>query len=234
MEKNENWPRIKAIVAEALERARQERETFLSEACAADPLCGEEVKSFVSAYESALGLSDSELAAQLVDAAQISRLVGPYRLVSKLGEGGMGQVGLAEQTTPVKRRVAVKLIKGGMFDSTALVRFQNERQSLALMDHPAIAKVFDAGATPDGQPYFVMEYVAGMPITDYCDHKKLKIAERLELFIEVCEGVQHAHQKTIIHRDLKPANILVVDVDGKPLPRIIDFGLPTGAVPELH
>ena len=233
MEKNENWPRIKAIVAEALERAPQERETFLSEACAADPLVRAEVKSLLSAYESSLGLSDSELAAQLVDAAQISKLVGPYRLVSKLGEGGMGQVWLAEQTTPVKRRVAVKLIKGGMFDSTALVRFQNERQSLALMDHPAIAKVFDAGATADGQPYFVMEYVAGVPITDYCDQKKLKIAERLELFIEVCEGVQHAHQKTIIHRDLKPANILVVDVDGKPLPRIIDFGLAKGAVPEF-
>ncbi len=233
MEKNQNWLRIKAIVAEALERAPQERETFVSEACAADPLVRAEVKSLLSAYESSLGLSDSELPAQLVDAAQISKLVGPYRLVSKLGEGGMGQVWLAEQTTPVKRRVALKLIKGGMFDSTALVRFQNERQSLALMDHPAIAKVFDAGATPDGQPYFVMEYVAGMPITDYCDQKRLKITDRLDLFIKVCDGVQHAHQKTIIHRDLKPANILVVDVDGKPLPRIIDFGLAKGAVPEF-
>jgi serine/threonine protein kinase len=233
MEKNENWLRIKAIVAEALERAPQERETFVSAACAADPLVRAEVKSLLSAYESSLGLSDSELTAQLVDAAQVSKLVGPYRLVSKLGEGGMGQVWLAEQTTPVKRRVALKLIKGGMFDSTALVRFQNERQSLALMDHPAIAKVFDAGATPDGQPYFVMEYVAGMPITDYCDQKKLQITDRLDLFIQVCDAVQHAHQKTIIHRDLKPANILVVDVDGKPLPRVIDFGLAKGAVPEF-
>jgi non-specific serine/threonine protein kinase/serine/threonine-protein kinase len=120
-----------------------------------------------------------------------------------------------------------------MYDSTALVRFQNERQSLALMDHPAIAKVFDAGATLDAQPYFVMEYVAGVPITDYCDEKKLKIAERIDLFIQVCDGVQHAHQKTIIHRDLKPANILVVEVDGKPLPRIIDFGLAKGKVPEF-
>jgi serine/threonine protein kinase len=233
METNQDWLRIKAIVAEALERAPQERETFVSEVCAADPLVRSEVESLLSAYESSLGLSHSEPTAQLVDAAQISKLLGRYRLISKLGEGGMGQVWLAEQTTPVKRRVALKLIKGGMFDSTTLVRFQNERQSLALMDHPAIAKVFDAGATPDGQPYFVMEYVAGMPITDYCDRKKLKITDRLDLFIQVCDGVQHAHQKTIIHRDLKPANILVMDVDGKPLARIIDFGLAKGAVPEF-
>jgi eukaryotic-like serine/threonine-protein kinase len=233
MEKNEDWPRIKAIVADALERVPGERETFVSKVCGGDRSLRAEVESLLSAYESSVGLSQSELTARLVEATQISRLVGPYRLVTKLGEGGMGQVWLAEQTAPVKRRVALKLIKGGMFDSTALVRFQNERQSLALMDHPAIAKVFDAGATPDGQPYFVMEYVAGMPITDYCDQKKLKIAERLDLFIKVCDGVQHAHQKTIIHRDLKPANILVVDVDGKPLPRIIDFGLAKGAVPEF-
>lgn len=122
----------------------------------------------------------------------------------------MGQVWLAEQTSPVKRQVALKLIKGGMFDDSALQRFQSERQSLAMMDHPSIAKVFDAGTTLDGQPYFVMEYVPGVPITDYCDKKKLKIPERLELFIKVCEAVQHAHQKAIIHRDLKPANILVV------------------------
>jgi non-specific serine/threonine protein kinase/serine/threonine-protein kinase len=233
MEKSENWPRIKAIVAEALERAPEQRETFVSEACAADPLVRAEVESLLSAYENSLGLSESELASQLVDAVQMSRSIGPYRLIRKLGEGGMGQVWLAEQTAPVKRRVALKLIKGGMYDATALVRFQNERQSLALMDHPAIAKVFDAGATPDGQPYFVMEYVAGVPITDYCDEKKMKIADRIELFIQVCDGVQHAHQKTIIHRDLKPANILVVEIDGKPLPRIIDFGLAKGTVPEF-
>jgi non-specific serine/threonine protein kinase/serine/threonine-protein kinase len=137
----------------------------------------------------------------------------------------MGQVWLAKQTAPVKRQVALKLIKGGIFGSSALQRFQSERQTLAIMDHPSIAKVFDAGATPAGQPYFVMEYVPGVPITAYCDQKKLKISERLELFIKVCEAIQHAHQKAIIHRDLKPANILVVEVDGKPLPRIIDFGL---------
>jgi non-specific serine/threonine protein kinase/serine/threonine-protein kinase len=137
----------------------------------------------------------------------------------------MGQVWLAEQTAPVQRRVALKLIRGGMYDDSMLRRFQSERQSLAMMDHPSIAKVFDAGATPDGQPYFVMEYVPGQPITRYCDERKLSIRDRLELFIKTCEGVQHAHQKAIIHRDLKPANILVVEVDGRPTPRIIDFGL---------
>ena len=159
--------------------------------------------------------------------------VGPYRLVRKLGEGGMGQVWLAEQTAPVRRQVALKLIKVGMYDDAVLKRFQSERQSLAIMDHPSIAKVFDAGATPDGQPYFVMEYVPGSPITAYCDQKRLKIRERLELFIKVCEGVQHAHQKAVIHRDLKPANVLVVEVDGKAMPRIIDFGLAKATGPQL-
>jgi serine/threonine protein kinase len=151
--------------------------------------------------------------------------IGPYLLVKILGEGGMGQVWLAEQAAPVKRKVALKLIKGGMYDNAVIQRFESERQSLAVMNHPAIAKVFDAGSTPDGQPYFVMEYVDGPTITRYCDNQKLKIQERLQLFIKVCEGVQHAHQKAIIHRDLKPSNVLVVEVDGKPVPRIIDFGI---------
>jgi serine/threonine protein kinase len=159
--------------------------------------------------------------------------IGPYRLVKKLGEGGMGQVWLAEQTAPLERQVALKLIKVGMYDDSVLQRFQTERQSLAIMEHPWIAKVFDAGATADGQPYFVMEYVPGVPITDYCDRKRMKIRERLDLFIKVCEGVQHAHQKAIMHRDLKPANILVVEVDGEPVPRIIDFGLAKAATPLL-
>jgi eukaryotic-like serine/threonine-protein kinase len=158
--------------------------------------------------------------------------IGPYRLVKKLGEGGMGQVWLAEQTAPLQRQVALKLIRVGMYDDSVLQRFQSERQSLAIMEHPSIAKVFDAGATLDGQPYFVMEYVPGVPITDYCDQKRLKIRERLELFVKVCEGVQHAHQKAIMHRDLKPANILVVEMDGKPVPRIIDFGLAKAATPQ--
>ena len=143
----------------------------------------------------------------------------------------MGQVWLAEQTHPVRRRVALKLIKAGMYDAFMVQRFQSERQSLAIMDHPAIAKVFDAGATASGQPYFVMEYVDGPPINDYCSGKNLNVRERVRLFIQVCEGVQHAHQKAVIHRDLKPSNILVVEVDRKPMPRIIDFGLAKAAQP---
>jgi serine/threonine protein kinase len=169
--------------------------------------------------------SDSSASSPLPGEAEKFSQIGPYRLLRKLGEGGMGQVWLAEQTAPLKRHVALKLIRAGMYDDSLLQRFQAERQSLAIMSHPAIAKVFDAGATSEGQPYFVMEYVPGLPITDYCDAKKLRIAERLELFVKVCEGVQHAHQKAIIHRDLKPANILVIDVDGVPTPRIIDFGI---------
>ncbi len=161
------------------------------------------------------------------------KFIGPYKLLRRLGEGGMGQVWLAEQTAPVQRQVAVKLIRVGRYDDELLLRFRAERQSLAMMDHPAIAKVFDAGTMPDGQPYFVMEYVPGVPITKYCDDKRLTIRQRLELFIRVCEGVQHAHQKAIIHRDLKPANILVTEVDGKPVPRIIDFGLAKATGPQI-
>jgi non-specific serine/threonine protein kinase/serine/threonine-protein kinase len=144
----------------------------------------------------------------------------------------MGQVWLAEQAAPVKRQVALKIIKAGRYDDSALLRFNVERQTLAIMDHPAIAKVFDAGSTADGQPYFVMEYVPGLPLNTYCDQKHLSVRERLALFIRVCEGVQHAHQKAIMHRDLKPSNILVVEVDGKPMPRIIDFGIAKGISPQ--
>jgi eukaryotic-like serine/threonine-protein kinase len=151
--------------------------------------------------------------------------IGPYRILRKLGEGGMGQVWLAEQTAPVKRQVALKVILSGRFSADGLVRFQLEQQALAIMEHPSIAKVFDAGVTPDGQPYFVMEYVPGEAITDYCDGKRLTVVQRLELFMRLCEGVQHAHQKAVMHRDLKPSNILVVEIDGRPTPRIIDFGV---------
>jgi tetratricopeptide (TPR) repeat protein len=154
-----------------------------------------------------------------------SAVIGSYQLLQLIGAGGMGEVWLAEQKEPVRRRVAIKLIKAGMDTREVVARFESERQALALMDHPAIAKVFDAGSTAEGRPYFVMEYVAGLPITLYCDRHKLNTRQRLKLFISVCEGVQHAHQKAIIHRDLKPSNILVMEVDGKPVPRIIDFGI---------
>ncbi|MGC9996551.1 MAG: serine/threonine-protein kinase [Terriglobia bacterium] len=173
-------------------------------------------------------LNDPDVGATLSTAptrAAATLAIGPYTLRERIGEGGMGEVWLAEQKEPVRRRVALKLIKAGMDTTEVVARFQSERQALALMDHPCIAKVFDGGSTADGRPYFVMEYVAGMPITAYCDKHKLNTPQRLELFIRVCEGVQHAHQKAIIHRDLKPSNILVSEVDGKPLPRIIDFGV---------
>src|SRR5215470_5933294 len=153
------------------------------------------------------------------------RRIGPYLLIDLLGEGGMGEVWLAEQLEPVRRRVALKIIKAGMDTKEVVARFESERQALALMDHPTIAKVFDGGSTPEGRPYFVMEFVEGVPITEHCDDHQLSTPERLELLAQVCEGVQHAHQKAIIHRDLKPSNILVSVVDGKALPKIIDFGI---------
>jgi len=200
-------------------------------ACGQDPELRREVVSLLSAHEKSNDLSEHHWLDRLLEDAQSAQLIGPYRLIKRIGIGGMGQVWLAEQTEPVRRQVALKLIKAGMYDASTMQRFKAERQSLAIMDHPAIAKVFDAGTTPVGQPYLVMEYVDGLPITDYCDAKKLSIRERLQLFIRVCEGVQHAHQKAIIHRDLKPSNILVVGVDGKPMPRIIDFGLAKAMAP---
>lgn len=153
------------------------------------------------------------------------RRIGRYHLLRKLGEGGMGAVWLAEQHEPVQRMVALKLIRAGMDSESVVSRFSSERQALALMQHPAIAHVFDAGTTPDGAPYFVMEHIEGVPITEYCDSRRLSIRQRLELFITICDGVQHAHQKAILHRDLKPSNVLVMEQDGKPAVKIIDFGL---------
>ena len=150
---------------------------------------------------------------------------GPYRLIERIGEGGMGEVWLAEQRQPIERQVAIKLIKAGMDTARAVARFEAERQALALMSHPAIARVFDAGSTPEGRLYFAMELVRGEPITAACDRRRLALRERLELFIAVCEAVQHAHQKGIIHRDLKPSNVLVPAADDRPAPKIIDFGV---------
>src|SRR6266851_1678577 len=231
MENPEQWQKVKQIVGSVLEKLPNQRAAYLDEVCGPDRALRSEVESLLSAYQSSHVLSDPSKETAVAGAGQAFKSLGPYRLLQKLGEGGMGQVWLAEQTSPVRRKVALKLIKPGMYDDSVLRRFQSERQSLAIMDHPAIAKVFDAGATPDGHPYFVMEYVPGVAITDYCDQKKLEIRARLELFLRACEGVQHAHQKAIIHRDLKPANILVVEVDGRPVPRIIDFGLAKPVTP---
>jgi eukaryotic-like serine/threonine-protein kinase len=159
--------------------------------------------------------------------------IGPYRLLELVGEGGMGEVWLAEQTQPVRRHVALKIIKPGMDTAKVVARFEAERQALALMSHPAIAQVFDAGTTPQGRPFFVMEYVRGETITAYCNRHRLTTRQRLDLFIEVCEGVQHAHQKGIIHRDLKPSNVLVTLRDNRPVPKIIDFGVATATTQSL-
>ena len=232
MERPSRWEKIKEIVGTAIERDPAHRASYLDVACAQNPTLRIEIESLISAYDRPEDdLSQSPLASPLLTSGTPLQSIGPYRLLKILGEGGMGQVWLAEQTFPVRRQVALKLIRSGMFHSVALQRFQSERQSLAIMDHPCIAKVFDAGAAPGGQPYFVMEYVEGLPITQYCDQKKLPLRDRLRLFIQVCEAVQHAHRKAIIHRDLKPANILVVEIDGKPRPRIIDFGIAKTAVP---
>jgi non-specific serine/threonine protein kinase/serine/threonine-protein kinase len=233
----ERWEQIREVLEKALELAPEQRSAFLDMACVSDPSLRKEVEALLAdSANLPSNFLQSSAMAELIDAELKSigsvaalepgqEFAQRFRLIRKLGEGGMGQVWLAEQTSPVRRQVALKMIKAGMYDEAVVQRFQSERQSLAIMEHPAIAKAFDAGTTPQGQPYFVMEYVPGLPVTEYCDQKKLTIRDRLELFIEACEGVQHAHQKAIIHRDLKPANILVVEVDGKPVPRIIDFGL---------
>jgi non-specific serine/threonine protein kinase/serine/threonine-protein kinase len=165
--------------------------------------------------------------------ASSGQTIDAYVLHEPIGVGGMGEVWKAEQTAPVRRTVALKLIKPGMDSHEVLTRFEAERQALALMDHPCIAKVFDAGTTPEGRPWFAMEYVQGIPITDYCDRRRLSTKERLRLFQRACEGVQHAHQKAILHRDLKPSNVLVADLDGKPLPKIIDFGVAKATTQKL-
>jgi eukaryotic-like serine/threonine-protein kinase len=235
----ERWREIERLYDAAMQQQPAERTAFVEAACAGDEFLRREVESLLAQTEEsggflklpALEVAAKDLAqdhprleaARGLEAGQV--FAQRFQLVRRLGEGGMGQVWLAEQTRPVHRQVALKLIKAGFYDASGVHRFQAERQSLAIMDHPSIAKVFEADATPDGQPYFVMEYVPGPPITDYCDAKRLSIPNRLELFIRVCEAVQHAHQKAIIHRDLKPANILVADTDGKSTPRIIDFGI---------
>jgi eukaryotic-like serine/threonine-protein kinase len=239
-----NWQQVEELLHQALALAEEQRNAFLDEACGADEGLRAEVESLLlvgdeispdylkSPLSGELGRNIERLGS--TDAMSAGQLFAQrYELIRKLGEGGMGQVWLAEQLAPVRRQVALKLIKAGMYDEAVVQRFQSERQSLAIMDHPAIAKVFDAGTTPQGQPYLVMEFVPGLPITEYCDQHKLNIKDRLEIFIQACDGVQHAHQKAIIHRDLKPSNILVLEVDGKAVPRIIDFGLAKTTAPQL-
>jgi eukaryotic-like serine/threonine-protein kinase len=214
-----------------------QRQAYLDEACAQQPELRKQVeellafnqdaKSFLQkpAVDPARASAFQETFEQQTPNERPGAVIGPYKLVEQIGEGGMGAVWMAQQSEPVKRLVALKLIKAGMDSKQVVARFEAERQALALMDHPNIARVLDAGATSAGRPYFVMDLVKGVPITRYCDEQRLSPRQRLELFIPVCQAVQHAHQKGVIHRDLKPNNVLVALYDGKPVPKVIDFGV---------
>src|SRR6266571_4828372 len=220
--------RLKELFVQALERkSPAERENFLAEACKEQPGLRSQVESLLQAHEQAgdfLGQTIKLPPAEF-ESEPLGTMIGRYKLLEKIGEGGFGVVYMAEQQEPVQRKVALKIIKPGMDTREVIARFEVERQALALMDHPNIARVLDGGATQAGRPYFVMELVRGIPITDYCDQTKLSTTERLELFIKVCRAIQHAHQKGIIHRDLKPSNVLVTLHDGEPVPKVIDFGV---------
>jgi tetratricopeptide (TPR) repeat protein len=237
-------PRANDLFLKALEIPAAERQEYLDGACAGDAALRAEVEALLEASARAGSFLEPPAAAPLatVDEPVRERLgtvIGPYKLLQQLGEGGMGTVFMAEQTQPVQRKVALKIIKPGMDSCQVIARFEAERQALALMDHPNIARVLDAGETPPAyaggspRPYFVMELVKGVPITKYCDEHHLTPRQRLELFVPVCQAVQHAHQKGIIHRDLKPSNVLIALYDGKPVPKVIDFGVAKATGPKL-
>jgi serine/threonine protein kinase len=211
---------------QALTLRSEERAEFLARACAGNERLRAAVEALLREHERSNGPLDlPPTACAVPEEARPGAAVGPYKLIEQIGEGGMGTVFLAEQSQPVRRQVALKVIKPGMDSRQIVARFDAERQALALMDHPNIAKVLDAGTTPAGRPYFVMEFVHGAPITKFCDERRLTVDERLRLFVQVCRAVQHAHTKGIVHRDLKPSNVLVAEVDGVPAPKVIDFGV---------
>jgi WD40 repeat protein/serine/threonine protein kinase len=214
----------KTIFLEALDRPKGERTAFLDEACGDDSGLRSWVEELLAAHDTADRVLGDELPGLVADPEPGTR-IGPYRLRERVGEGGFGVVFRAEQEEPVRRDVALKVLRAGLDSEQVASRFEAERQALALMDHPDIARVYDAGETADGRPYFVMEYVAGVPITEHCDADRMDLRARLHLFQRVCQAVQHAHSKGIIHRDIKPTNVLVSTIDGEPAPKIIDFGI---------
>jgi eukaryotic-like serine/threonine-protein kinase len=217
--------RVREVYLEAAELPNDQRAEFLDHTCGADAALRAEVESLLSAAARHPEFFGSPTAAPGEPAEIIGSRIGPYRLLQEIGHGGFGAVYVAEQDQPVRRRVAVKVIKLGMDTRAVIARFEAERQALAMMDHPGIASVFEAGATESGRPYVAMELVQGAPITQYCDTVGMPVPERLSLFREVCAAVQHAHQKGVIHRDLKPSNVLVAERDGRTCPKIIDFGI---------
>jgi WD40 repeat protein/serine/threonine protein kinase len=207
-----------------------ERDAYLARACAGDAELQRRVERLLRARSKAEGFLESPAPCLVATVDEPIRerpgaVIGSYKLLEQIGEGGFGIVFMAEQQEPVRRKVALKVLKPGMDTRQVVARFEAERQALALMDHPNIAKVFDGGATESGRPYFVMELVRGVPITEFCDCNRLPVRERLDLFVSVCQAVQHAHQKGLIHRDLKPSNVLVTQHDGKPVAKVIDFGI---------
>src|SRR5437868_3399768 len=208
-----------------------ERAAFLDQACGSDVSLRGQIEALLAEHEQLGSYLEAPVAAAqgtVDNPPAIERpgtVIGPYKLLQQIGEGGMGTVFMAEQTRPVQRKVALKVIKPGMDSRQIIARFEAERQALALMDHVNIARVLDAGATENGLPYFVMELVHGVPITKYCDDNQLTPRARLELFVPVCQALQHAHQKGIIHRDIKPSNVMITLYDGKPVPKVIDFGV---------
>jgi len=224
--------RIRELFFEVYKKqTSEERSRYLDEVCGSDSGLRIELESLLEAHDRSGSLLENlpVVANITLDESPISEgpstVIGRYKLLEKIGEGGMAVVYMAEQTEPIRRKVALKIIKLGMDTKSVIARFEAERQALAMMDHPNIAKVFDAGATETGRPYFVMELVTGVSITEYCDKNNLNTKERLALFIEVCNAVQHAHQKGIIHRDIKPTNVMVTLRDGRPMPKVIDFGI---------
>ena len=227
-----NPNRIQAVFLLAVETTdAAARAQILERECGADAELRQRVEALLAAHDASGGFLDRPPPSPVSTVDELPLRegpgghIGPYKLLQQIGEGGMGVVFLAEQLEPVQRKVALKVIKPGMDSHQVVARFEAERQALALMDHPNIAKVLDAGATDSGRPYFVMELVKGLPITKYCDQERLTAQERLRLFVPVCQAVQHAHQKGIIHRDLKPSNILIGLYDGRPVPKVIDFGV---------
>jgi hypothetical protein len=226
---DDRWQRIKDLFGEASELPTQLRRGFLDEACAGDQELQSEVEGLLS-HHTGTELSDEDPEPEREGAGAV---IDRYRLLEPIGEGGMGEVWMAEQLRPVKRKVAIKIIKLGMDTAEVVARFEAERQALALMDHAHIAKVLDGGATEGGRPFFVMELVKGVPITDWCDEAGLDTEGRLALFRQVCRAVQHAHTRGIIHRDIKPSNVLVTLHDGEPVPKVIDFGIAKAVDQEL-
>ena len=223
---------IKSIFADTLEKGTPaERNAYLSAACRGDTALRQRIETLLQAYEQAHDVPDTPIVSldlplqETVLTESPGTVIGRYKLLEKIGEGGMAVVYMAEQEQPIRRKVALTIITLGMDTRQVIARFEAERQALALMDHPSIAKVLDAGATETGRPYFVMELVMGVSITEYCDKNNLSTKDRLALFLQVCHAVQHAHQKGIIHRDLKPSNVMVTHHDGKPVPKVIDFGI---------